>query len=105
MIDFFFRSSSLLNLLIYGEAFEICVWPGSLERNLSFSTVQETYYDMLVKYKSDLSRPFHEATTFLNSIETQLSNLCKGDPFSLSLSTESFLVMRKWDSIHIYGFG
>lgn len=36
----------------------------------------ETYCDMLVKYKSDLSRPFDEATTFLSKIETQLSNLC-----------------------------
>ncbi|XP_039071994.1 homeobox protein knotted-1-like 6 [Hibiscus syriacus] len=38
----------------------------------------ETYYDVLVKYKSDLSRPFEEATTFLNKIETQLRNLCRG---------------------------
>ncbi|PON44863.1 Knotted-like homeobox transcription factor [Parasponia andersonii] len=36
----------------------------------------ETYCDMLVKYKSDLARPFDEATTFLNKIEVQLSNLC-----------------------------
>ncbi|KAK9934633.1 hypothetical protein M0R45_021770 [Rubus argutus] len=36
----------------------------------------ETYCEMLVKYKSDLSRPFDEATTFLNKIETQLSHLC-----------------------------
>ncbi|KAL2547017.1 Homeobox protein knotted-1-like 6 [Forsythia ovata] len=39
----------------------------------------ETYYDILVKYKSDLSRPFDEAKSFLNKIETQLSNLCKDD--------------------------
>ncbi|CAA3007490.1 homeobox knotted-1-like 6 [Olea europaea subsp. europaea] len=39
----------------------------------------ETYYDILVKYKSDLSRPFDEATSFLNKIETQLGNLCKDD--------------------------
>ncbi|XP_042497894.1 homeobox protein knotted-1-like 6 [Macadamia integrifolia] len=38
----------------------------------------ETYCDMLVKYKSDLARPFDEATSFLNKIEIQLSNLCKG---------------------------
>ncbi|WJX62016.1 Homeobox protein knotted-1-like 6 [Trifolium repens] len=38
----------------------------------------ETYCDMLVKYKSDLTRPFDEATTFLNKIETQLSHLCTG---------------------------
>jgi hypothetical protein len=33
---------------------------------------------MLVKYKSDLTHPFDEATTFLNKIETQLSHLCTG---------------------------
>ncbi|CAK8537066.1 unnamed protein product [Lathyrus sativus] len=38
----------------------------------------ETYCDMLVRYKSDLTRPFDEATTFLNKIETQLSHLCTG---------------------------
>ncbi|MQM07726.1 hypothetical protein Taro_040568 [Colocasia esculenta] len=38
----------------------------------------ETYCDVLVKYKSDLARPFDEATTFLNDMEVQLSNLCKG---------------------------
>ncbi|MQM12871.1 hypothetical protein Taro_045790 [Colocasia esculenta] len=36
------------------------------------------YCDMLVKYKLDIARPFDEATTFLNSIEVQLGNLCKG---------------------------
>ncbi|CAI9756291.1 unnamed protein product [Fraxinus pennsylvanica] len=39
----------------------------------------ETYYDILVKYKSDLSRPFDEAMSFLSEIETQLGNLCKDD--------------------------
>ncbi|XP_076938722.1 homeobox protein knotted-1-like 6, partial [Bidens hawaiensis] len=39
----------------------------------------ETYIQVLVKYKSDLARPFDEATVFLNNIETQLSNLCKDD--------------------------
>ncbi|KAM7464642.1 hypothetical protein LguiA_032763 [Lonicera macranthoides] len=39
----------------------------------------ETYCDILLKYKSDLSRPFDEATMFLNKIETQLGNLCKGE--------------------------
>ncbi|CAK7332639.1 unnamed protein product [Dovyalis caffra] len=38
----------------------------------------ETYCDVLVKYKSDLERPFDEATTFLNKIEMQLRNLCTG---------------------------
>nr|BAA31700.1 PKn2s1 [Ipomoea nil] len=48
----------------------------------------ETYYDMLVKYKSDLSKPFHEATTFLNTIETQLSNLCKDESGAVSSDEE-----------------
>ncbi|KAK9074650.1 hypothetical protein SSX86_007248 [Deinandra increscens subsp. villosa] len=39
----------------------------------------ETYSQVLVKYKSDLARPFDEATVFLNNIETQLSHLCKDD--------------------------
>ncbi|OAP16703.1 hypothetical protein AXX17_AT1G24600 [Arabidopsis thaliana] len=38
----------------------------------------ETYCDILVKYKSDLARPFDEATCFLNKIEMQLRNLCTG---------------------------
>ncbi|XP_022878292.1 homeobox protein knotted-1-like 6 [Olea europaea var. sylvestris] len=46
----------------------------------------ETYYDILVKYKSDLSRPFDEATSFLNKIETQLGNLCKGASFQISFN-------------------
>ncbi|XP_047317877.1 homeobox protein knotted-1-like 6 [Impatiens glandulifera] len=36
----------------------------------------EGFCDMLMKYKSDLSRSFNEATTFLNKIEIQLGNLC-----------------------------
>ncbi|KAH6828048.1 homeobox protein knotted-1-like 6 [Perilla frutescens var. hirtella] len=40
--------------------------------------MKETYYDILVKYKSDLSRPFDEATSFLTDIEAQLLNLCNG---------------------------
>ncbi|XP_008444355.2 homeobox protein knotted-1-like 6 [Cucumis melo] len=38
----------------------------------------EAYCDMLMKYKSDLSRPFHEAFSFLNNIQLQLCNLGAG---------------------------
>jgi len=56
--------------------------------------LQETYCDLLVKYKSDLERPFDEATTFLNKIEMQFRNICtaastrsvSGQSLSLSLS-------------------
>ncbi|KAG6426415.1 hypothetical protein SASPL_110656 [Salvia splendens] len=39
----------------------------------------QSYRDILVKYKSDLSRPFHEATSFLTQIQTQLLNLCNDE--------------------------
>ncbi|KAI7735540.1 hypothetical protein M8C21_032051 [Ambrosia artemisiifolia] len=38
----------------------------------------ETFCNLLVKYKSDLTRPFDEATVFLTNIETQLHNLAIG---------------------------
>ncbi|XP_020596647.1 LOW QUALITY PROTEIN: homeobox protein knotted-1-like 6, partial [Phalaenopsis equestris] len=37
----------------------------------------EMYCDVLVKYRRDLERPFDEATAFLNTMEIQLSDLCK----------------------------
>ncbi|CAI9785153.1 unnamed protein product [Fraxinus pennsylvanica] len=39
----------------------------------------ETYYQVLVKYRSDLSRPFDEAMSFLKEMEIKLDNLCKDD--------------------------
>ncbi|CAJ1977847.1 unnamed protein product [Sphenostylis stenocarpa] len=38
----------------------------------------ESYCEVLHRYKQELSKPFNEATLFLCSIESQLSNLCKG---------------------------
>ena len=52
--------------------------PTYLGADLELDEFMETYCDMLVKYKSDLSRPFDEATTFLNKIEMQLRNLYSG---------------------------
>lgn len=49
-----------------------------------------------MKYKSDLAKPFDEATAFLNNIETQLNTLCNGasrshvSGLSLSLSATHF---------------
>ncbi|KAE9613363.1 putative transcription factor Homeodomain-TALE-KNOX family [Lupinus albus] len=48
----------------------------------------ETYCDMLVKYKSDLARPFDEATSFLNNIEMQLSHLCTGANYVPTLNSD-----------------
>ncbi|KAL8052637.1 hypothetical protein ABFX02_05G018000 [Erythranthe guttata] len=49
----------------------------------------ETYCEVLVKYKTDLSRPFNEATSFLNTIQTQLSNLICKDNGALSSDEEA----------------
>ncbi|CAN6550750.1 homeobox protein knotted-1-like 6 [Malus sylvestris] len=49
----------------------------------------ETYCDILVKYKSDLSRPFDEASSFLSKIETQLTNLCTSSSAHASSSVRT----------------
>ncbi|GJV77549.1 homeotic protein knotted-1-like protein [Tanacetum coccineum] len=35
----------------------------------------EAYYDMLIKYKEELTRPIQEAMEFMRRIESQLSSL------------------------------
>ncbi|KAJ9163763.1 hypothetical protein P3X46_023396 [Hevea brasiliensis] len=52
------------------------VVPSCLGADPELDEFMETYCDVLVKYKSDLSRPFNEATTFLNDVEAQLNTLC-----------------------------
>ncbi|XP_022775589.1 homeobox protein knotted-1-like 6 [Durio zibethinus] len=53
------------------------IMPTCLGADTELDEFMETYCDRLVNYKSDLSKPFDEATTFLNKIEMQLRNLCK----------------------------
>ncbi|KAM7250310.1 hypothetical protein ACFE04_022193 [Oxalis oulophora] len=55
----------------------------------------EIYCDMLLKYKSDLERPFGEATSFLNKVEMQLRNLCTGASIrTLSVDFPKFYHLR-----------
>ncbi|KAF9667889.1 hypothetical protein SADUNF_Sadunf15G0070100 [Salix dunnii] len=55
---------------------------------------KEAYCAVLMKYKADLSRPFDEATAFLNDIEAQFNTLCSGasrsQAYGLSLSLTHF---------------
>ncbi|ERN02729.1 hypothetical protein AMTRI_Chr03g141380 [Amborella trichopoda] len=51
---------------------------GCLGADPELDQFMESYCEVLVKYKSDLAKPFDEATTFLNKIEMQLNNLCSG---------------------------
>ncbi|CAN4086023.1 unnamed protein product [Withania somnifera] len=55
-------SSSVLNQLISDDS--------------ELDDFMVTYCDVLAKFKSDLAKSFNEATTFLNDIQTQLTNLC-----------------------------
>ncbi|MFS7963093.1 hypothetical protein Hanom_Chr08g00734091 [Helianthus anomalus] len=38
----------------------------------------ETYCEMLDRYRSDLAKPFDEATMFFSNMQTKLSDLCNG---------------------------
>ncbi|MBA0593804.1 hypothetical protein Gorai_010735 [Gossypium raimondii] len=53
--------------------------PCSVDADPQLDHFMETYCEMLVKFKSDLSKPFDEATTFLDNIQMQLSHLCNGN--------------------------
>ncbi|KAK8946796.1 Homeobox protein knotted-1-like 6 [Platanthera zijinensis] len=44
----------------------------------------EVYRQVLVKYGRDLAQPFDEATAFLNTVQIQLSHLCKPAPRVIS---------------------
>ncbi|XP_072958856.1 homeobox protein knotted-1-like 1 [Typha angustifolia] len=49
----------------------------------------ESYCQILVRYKEELSKPFREAASFLSSIEMQLSNLCGNATTTTTTTTSS----------------
>ncbi|KAF5739829.1 Homeobox protein knotted-1-like protein [Tripterygium wilfordii] len=51
-------------------------WDSS--RDPELDQFMEAYYDMLVKYREELTRPFEEAMDFMRRIETQLNMLGSG---------------------------
>ena len=78
-----------------------------------FLWTQETYCEILAKYKDDLAKPFNEATSFFNSMETRLSDLCGGASrsyiaglsISISLSFSSYLSLcLYYISIYLFQF-
>ncbi|GLT36596.1 hypothetical protein SLA2020_109640 [Shorea laevis] len=71
-------ASVLDEILRENDVYKRDAVPTCLGADPELDEFMETYCDILVKYKSDLSRPFDEATTFLNKIEMQLRNLCTG---------------------------
>ncbi|TKY73518.1 Homeobox protein knotted- 6 [Spatholobus suberectus] len=63
---------------IKGENTGVCQIPGFLGADPELDAFMGTFCDLLVKYKSDLSRAFNEATMFLSQMETQLHSICNG---------------------------
>ncbi|XP_016441623.1 homeotic protein knotted-1-like isoform X1 [Nicotiana tabacum] len=67
------------------QEFEVRQRDSSTDRDVSkdpeLDQFMEAYYDMLVKYREELTRPLHEAMDFMRKIETQLNMLedkCEG---------------------------
>lgn len=50
---------------------------------------KKSYCEALHKYKEELSKPFDEATNFLSSIQSQLTDLCKQTLQSTTYSSQS----------------
>ncbi|KAK7411102.1 hypothetical protein VNO78_02502 [Psophocarpus tetragonolobus] len=72
---------NVANLLeeIKGENTGVCQISeseGFLDADPELDDFMGTFCDLLLKYKSDLSRPFDEATMFLSHMETQLHSIC-----------------------------
>ncbi|XAR48452.1 hypothetical protein NMG60_11031274 [Bertholletia excelsa] len=59
----------------------------STSRDPELDQFMEAYYDMLVKYREELTRPLQEATEFMRRVETQLNTLNNG-PVSIFPSDE-----------------
>ncbi|OIT38276.1 PREDICTED: homeotic protein knotted-1 isoform X1 [Nicotiana attenuata] len=64
------------------QEFEVRQRDSSTDRNVTkdpeLDQFMEAYYDMLVKYREELTRPLHEAMDFMRKIETQLNMLGNG---------------------------
>ncbi|KAL8490262.1 hypothetical protein ACS0TY_025974 [Phlomoides rotata] len=62
---------------------------GDVAKDPELDQFMEAYYDMLVKYRDELTRPIHEAMEFMRRIEKQL-NLLTNDPVRIFNSEEKY---------------
>ncbi|XP_031500160.1 homeobox protein knotted-1-like 6 isoform X1 [Nymphaea colorata] len=58
------------------DASKVSAATGCFGADPELDEFMESYFEILERYKSDLTKPFEEATTFLNRIERKLRNLC-----------------------------
>ncbi|XP_068661953.1 homeobox protein knotted-1-like 1 isoform X2 [Aristolochia californica] len=61
---------------------------GEIGTDQELDEFMDSYCEVLLKYKEELSKPFDEARIFLRNIETQLTNLCKGASPSTTTGNE-----------------
>lgn len=67
------RDQTTNNPLLCGGG--VCSSSHDIGTDPELDEFMESYCKVLLRYKEELSKPFDEATTFLNNIEIQLSNL------------------------------
>ncbi|KAK4424538.1 Homeobox protein knotted-1-like 1 [Sesamum alatum] len=78
--------ASVLEVISKGNhPISICS-PAGIGADPELDAFMKWYCEILHKYKEKLSKPFEEATSFLRSIESQLSNLCKETLHELNVS-------------------
>ncbi|CAI0446602.1 unnamed protein product [Linum tenue] len=62
---------------------------GAPDRDPELDRFMESYCELLHSYKEELSKPFQEATSFLTTMESQLTNLCKLTSKALAAAVSS----------------
>ena len=62
---------------------------------------QEAYYDMLVKYREELTRPIQETLDFMRRIEAQL-NMLSNDPVRIFNSGTFFSLFLSFHFPHAF---
>ncbi|CAL0305102.1 unnamed protein product [Lupinus luteus] len=86
--------AQLLDEMTRGENGGVCHISTFFGADPELDDFMETYLNLLVKYKSDISKPFEEATTFLKDMETQLNSICNSVP-NISGHNEVFGASKK----------
>ncbi|XP_061349298.1 homeobox protein knotted-1-like 6 [Gastrolobium bilobum] len=92
---------------IRGEHSDVCQISTFFGADPELDDFMDTYCNLLVKFKLDLSRPFDEATAFLNDMETKLNSICNGpharnntpEPDEVTASSEKDFIRKEKEAI------
>ncbi|KAL5996398.1 hypothetical protein ACLOJK_026476 [Asimina triloba] len=72
---------------------------GEIGADPELDEFMDSYCEVLIRYKEELSKPFDEAATFLSSIEMQLSNLCTGTSTATVSKDPSGSLIRSLEAV------